>query len=116
MAKIITGVVVSDKADKTIVVSVSSSMTHPIYKKKYSVDRKLMAHDDNNEAKVGDKVTIIETKPMSAKKRFSLNKIVAKATVKHVEPEEIEAKPSKISKAKVEKQSKDSPEKTEAKK
>jgi small subunit ribosomal protein S17 len=87
MAKTMTGVVVSDKADKTIVVSISTRLTHPLYKKQYSVDKRLMAHDPSNEAKVGDTVSVVETKPISAKKHFTLSKILAKATVMHEEPE-----------------------------
>jgi small subunit ribosomal protein S17 len=82
MARILRGVVVSDKAQKTIVVSVSTSKTHPIYKKGYSVSNKFMAHDENEEAKVGDRVSIIETRPLSARKRFALRKIIEKAAIR----------------------------------
>lgn len=90
MARTITGLVSSDKADKTIVVSVTTRKTHPIYKKQYSVTNKFMAHDEKNVAKEGDKVIIAESKPISAKKRFTLVKVVDTAHVKHVEesPEE----------------------------
>ena len=53
--------------------------THPLYKKQYTVNTKFMAHDEKNEAKVGDKVMIIETRPLSARKRFTLDKIVERA-------------------------------------
>lgn len=78
MSKTITGIVSSDKADKTIVVTVQTRKTHPIYRKQYSVSRKFMAHDENNEAQVGDKVTIVETRPLSARKRYALDRIVEK--------------------------------------
>ena len=85
MARSITGTVKSDKADKTIVVLVQERKTHPIYRKQYTSSRTFMAHDEKNEAKKGDKVVIVETRPMSAKKRFILEKVVEKAIVKHVE-------------------------------
>ncbi len=85
MARTITGRVSSDKPDKTIVVSVTTRKTHPIYKKQYSVTNKFMAHDEKNEAKEGDKVLIAESIPISAKKRFTLVKVVEKAPTKHVE-------------------------------
>ncbi len=75
MARSITGTVTSDKGDKTIVVTVTERKTHPLYKKQYTVNSKFMAHDEKNEAKVGDLVTISETKPISARKRFTLTKI-----------------------------------------
>jgi small subunit ribosomal protein S17 len=89
MAKTFTGVVTSDRADKTIVVSVLTSKTHPIYKKKYSISKKFMAHDEKNEAKIGDRVVISETRPLSARKRFTLDDIVERAIVRHVEPEAV---------------------------
>lgn len=75
MARSITGTVSSDKGDKTIVITVTERRTHPVYKKQYTVNTKFMAHDEKNEAKVGDLVTISETKPISARKRFTLTKI-----------------------------------------
>jgi small subunit ribosomal protein S17 len=88
MARQLYGVVSSDKVDKTIVVTVTTRKTHPIYKKQYSVTTKFMAHDENNEAKLGDKVTLIETRPLSARKRFKLERINEKARIQHVEPEQ----------------------------
>lgn len=88
MARSITGFVSSDKTDKTIVVSENVRKTHPIYKKQYSVTNKFMAHDENNEAKEGDKVVIEESRPISAKKKWRLVKVVEKAHTKHVEPEQ----------------------------
>lgn len=85
MARTITGRVSSDKADKTIVVSVVTRKTHPIYKKQYSVTTKFMAHDEQNEAKEGDLVSIQEHRPISAKKRWALVQVLEKAPTKHVE-------------------------------
>jgi small subunit ribosomal protein S17 len=79
MAKTLTGVVTSDVRDKTITVTVTSRETHPIYKKQYSVTRKYTAHDENNEAQMGDKVTISETRPVSKTKSFKLDEIVEKS-------------------------------------
>lgn len=78
MAKQLIGVVTSDKPDKSIVITVSTKKTHPIYKKQYTVSDKFMAHDEKNEARVGDRVSIVETRPISAKKRFKLDKIIEK--------------------------------------
>jgi len=72
MAKTLTGIVTSDKADKTIVITVTSRETHPIYRKQYTVSRKYIAHDEANDAHEGDKVTIIETRPISKRKAFKL--------------------------------------------
>lgn len=79
MAKTLTGVVTSDVADKTITVSVTSRETHPIYGKQYTVTRKYAAHDEKNEAKIGDKVTIVESRQISKRKSFTLGEIVEKA-------------------------------------
>lgn len=87
MARTLTGTVISDKPDKSIVVNVQSTKTHPIYRKRYVIGKHFMAHDENNEAKEGDKVVISETRPISAKKHFTLTNIVEKATVQHVEAE-----------------------------
>lgn len=76
MAKTLTGVVTSDKVDKTITVKVVTHKNHPIYKKQYIASKKFMAHDEANEAKLGDKVLIEESKPISAKKRFILKKVI----------------------------------------
>jgi len=78
MAKTIIGTVSSDKGDKTIVVTVQTRKTHPLYRKQYTVSKKFMAHDEKNEAQVGDKVAIVETRPISARKRFALDKIIEK--------------------------------------
>lgn len=81
MARSITGTVTSDKGDKTIVITVRTRKTHPLYKKQYTISTKFMAHDDKNEAKVGDLVVITETKPISARKRFALSRVVERAGV-----------------------------------
>lgn len=87
MARTLTGVVTSDKAEKTIVISVHTRKTHPIYKKQYSVTTKFIAHDEKNEARQGDKVIIVETRPISRRKRFTLQSIVNTAKIQHAEPE-----------------------------
>lgn len=79
MAKTFTGIVTSDKANKTIAVTVVSRETHPIYGKQYTVTRKYAAHDENNDAKVGDKVTIVATRPVSKSKAYKLDTILEKS-------------------------------------
>ena len=77
--KVCRGTVVSDKMDKTITVIVETKKTHPLYGKRVKYSKKFKAHDENNEARMGDKVEIMETRPLSATKRFRLVKIVEKA-------------------------------------
>jgi len=77
--RVLQGVVVSDKADKTIVIKVERQIAHPLYKKYYKRSKKFMAHDERNEAKEGDKVRIQESRPLSAKKRWALIEIVERA-------------------------------------
>jgi small subunit ribosomal protein S17 len=84
MARTMQGTVVSDKADKTIIVAVQTRKTHPIYKKQYTVTTRFASHDEKNEAKTGDTVQIVETRPISASKRFTLKTIVGRASVVHV--------------------------------
>ena len=79
MAKTLTGIVTSDVANKTITVTVTSRETHPIYGKQYTVSRKYAAHDENNDAKKGDKVTISESRPVSKRKAFKLVTIIEKS-------------------------------------
>ena len=79
MAKTLTGFVTSDVRDKTITVTVTSRETHPLYGKQYTVNRKYQAHDPKNEAKLGDKVQISETRPVSKTKSFVLSKIEEKS-------------------------------------
>jgi small subunit ribosomal protein S17 len=66
------GVVVSDKMDKTVVVSVSRFIKHPLYGKFYKVNKKYKAHDETNKYKTGDKVEIRETRPISKDKKFTV--------------------------------------------
>jgi small subunit ribosomal protein S17 len=73
------GVVVSDKSDKTIVVRVQRQFIHPLYKKTVRRHKKFMAHDELNDAHEGDVVEIVESRPMSARKRWSLHKIVERS-------------------------------------
>ena len=73
------GKVVSDKMDKTIVVAIETSVKHPLYKKIVKRTYKLKAHDENNECKTGDKVKVMETRPLSKEKRWRLVEIVEKA-------------------------------------
>ena len=77
--KVYQGRVVSDKMDKTITVVIDTYKSAPIYGKRVKYPKKYYAHDENNEAKTGDTVQIMETRPLSAKKRFRLVKIVEKA-------------------------------------
>lgn len=79
MAKSLTGTVTSDVRDKTITVTVTSRQTHPLYGKQYTVSRKYTAHDEKNEAKKGDKVTIREVRPISKTKSFTLDHIDQKS-------------------------------------
>jgi small subunit ribosomal protein S17 len=85
MAKTIIGTVSSNKTDKTIVVTVQARKTHPLYRKQYSVSKKFMAHDEKNEAQIGDKVAITETRPLSARKRYTLDRIIETAAIRHQE-------------------------------
>ncbi|HIV62253.1 MAG TPA: 30S ribosomal protein S17 [Candidatus Butyricicoccus avistercoris] len=73
------GKVVSDKMDKTIVVAIEDSVQHPLYKKVMKRTYKLKAHDENNECRVGDKVKVMETRPLSKDKRWRLVEVVEKA-------------------------------------
>ena len=98
MSKILTGTVTSDQADKTIVVVIRTRKTHPIYKKQYTETTKFMAHDEANEAKIGDRVSIREVRPVSARKRFALDKVLEKAAIRHEEA--VETEPSLASKKK----------------
>lgn len=70
--KVLKGIVVSNKMDKTIVVSVSNFVKHPKYGKYYNVTKKYKAHDEGNKCNIGDKVEITETKPISKDKKFSV--------------------------------------------
>jgi small subunit ribosomal protein S17 len=81
-AKSFVGVVKSNKTDKTIVVIVQTRKTHPIYRKQYTDSRNFMAHDENNEAEIGDRVRIVECRPISAKKHFTLDTILDKPALR----------------------------------
>ncbi len=96
MAKTIIGLVSSNKTDKTIVVTVRTRKTHPLYRKQYSVSRKFMAHDEKNEAGLGDKVSIVETRPLSARKRYTLERIIEKPAIREEDKtyQTVEAKPA----------------------
>ena len=73
------GMVVSDRPDKTVTVSVETMVRHPLYKKRIRRSKRFMVHDERNEARVGDTVRIIETRPISARKRWRLANIVSRA-------------------------------------
>ena len=77
--KVRQGVVVSDVNDKTIVVQIKERKAHPIYKKMMTTTKKFHAHDENNEAHIGDTVRIMETRPLSKMKRWRLVEIIEKA-------------------------------------
>jgi small subunit ribosomal protein S17 len=73
------GLVVSDRPEKTVTVSVETLVRHPRYKKRVRRSKRFMVHDEGNEARVGDTVRIIETRPISARKRWRLANIVSRA-------------------------------------
>ncbi len=77
--KVYVGVVSSDKADKTITVLITTYRKHPLYGKRVVYTKKLTAHDENNQANIGDTVKVMETRPLSKTKRFRLVEIVNKA-------------------------------------
>ena len=82
LRKTMIGTVVSDKMDKTIVVAVEDNVTHPIYKKTVKRTYKLKAHDEENICGAGDKVKVMETRPLSRDKRYRVVEIVEKAVKK----------------------------------
>ncbi|MBQ2672512.1 30S ribosomal protein S17 [Candidatus Saccharibacteria bacterium] len=79
MAHTLVGVVTSDKRDKTITVSIANRETHPLYRKQYTKTRKYTAHDEKNEAKVGDLVEISMSRPISKTKAYTLVKVIEKS-------------------------------------
>jgi len=79
MRKTNVGRVVSDKMDKTVVVAIEDSVRHPLYKKIIKRTVKLKAHDENNECRVGDRVRLMETRPLSKDKRWRVSEIIEKA-------------------------------------
>ena len=107
MAKTIIGVVASKKTDKTIVVAEHVRLTHPLYRKQYTINKRFMAHDEKNEAQEGDKVMIVECRPLSARKHFRLERVIEKAGVRHVETAsplaELEQTKEEVKEAKAEK-------------
>ncbi|MBQ3293600.1 30S ribosomal protein S17 [Candidatus Saccharibacteria bacterium] len=79
MAHTLVGIVSSDKRDKTITVSIENRETHPLYRKQYTKTRKYTAHDEKNEAKLGDKVEIAACRPLSKTKSFKLVKVLERS-------------------------------------
>ena len=79
LRKVYRGKVVSDAMDKTIVVEVTTSKRHPLYGKRVKYSKKFKAHDENNECGIGDRVRIMETRPLSKDKRWRLVEVVEKA-------------------------------------
>lgn len=75
------GVVTSDKMDKTVVVTVAQSKLHPLYGKVMRLQKKYMVHDEKNECRLGDRVEIIESRPISARKRWAVISILTRAEV-----------------------------------
>ena len=82
LRKVMIGTVVSDKMDKTVVVAVETNVKHKIYSKIQKRTYKLKAHDENNECQVGDKVKVMETRPLSKDKRWRVVEVVEKAIIK----------------------------------
>ena len=89
--KVRTGVVVSDKMEKTIVVRVDRMAKHSLYGKPVLRSKKFMAHDEANDCRVGDKVMIAETRPLSAHKRWEVAQIIERAPVLGAKPQDEEA-------------------------
>jgi small subunit ribosomal protein S17 len=79
--KVREGLVVSDKMDKTVVVAVETRKVHPLYKKAIRVTKKYNAHDENNACKIGDKVKIGETRPLSKEKHWRVTEIISKREI-----------------------------------
>ena len=79
LSKTEVGRVVSNKMDKTVVVAIEDSVKHPLYKKVIKRTVKLKAHDENNECSIGDRVRVMETRPLSKEKRWRLVEIIEKA-------------------------------------
>lgn len=121
MPRQLTGTVTSDKGDKTIVITMRARHTHPLYKKQYTVNTKFMAHDEKNEAKLGDLVSIVETRPISARKHFKLSRIIERGGITFQEADALADVPAETIEpvaekpAKVEKEAKDATQEEEAK-
>jgi len=82
MSRVLSGKVVSNKMDKTVVVAVERLKAHPLYKKQYKTTAKFKAHDEENQFKVGDLVEITETRPLSKTKKFTVTKKTGEVIVK----------------------------------
>ena len=76
--KTLSGIVVSDKMEKSVVVSVERLVKHPVYQKYIRRKSKFMAHDEGNECQIGDRVLLTETRPLSKQKRFKVSKVLEK--------------------------------------
>lgn len=87
MARTIIGTVSSKTGEKSIVVTVRTRKTHPIYRKQYTESKKFMAHDEKNQARVGDRVAIVETRPISKRKRFMLDRVIERAALSEADKE-----------------------------
>ena len=79
--KIRTGVVVSNKMDKTVVVEVTRTVQHPVYKKFVRRRKRFMAHDEDNRCRIGDQVAIVETRPLSRNKHWRVRKVLKEAAL-----------------------------------
>jgi small subunit ribosomal protein S17 len=86
--KVREGSVVSDKMDKTVVVAVETRKVQPLYKKAIRVTKKYKAHDENNACKIGDKVKIVETRPLSKEKRWRVTEIMSKGEMVKTRPKQ----------------------------
>jgi small subunit ribosomal protein S17 len=84
--KVREGLVVSDKMDKTVVVAVETRKVHPLYKKAVRVTKRYKAHDENNACKIGDKVKIVETRPLSKEKSWRVAEIMSKKEMVETRP------------------------------
>ncbi|MEA1872289.1 MAG: 30S ribosomal protein S17 [Chloroflexota bacterium] len=84
--KVREGLVVSDKMDRTVVVAVETRKVHPLYKKAIRVTKRYKAHDENNACKIGDKVKIVETRPLSREKGWRVMEIMSKREVTATKP------------------------------
>lgn len=91
MAKKFIGNVASDVQDKTIIVTVSRRATHPIYGKQYTITKRFAVHDEKNEAAKGDRVEIVEVRPISKRKTFTLGRIIERSHGEVVLKDEVEA-------------------------
>ncbi|UCG53917.1 MAG: 30S ribosomal protein S17 [Dehalococcoidia bacterium] len=83
------GHVVSDRMEKTVVVAVETTKRHPLYKKTFKRVIKHKAHDKDNKCRIGDKVKIIETRPLSRQKRWRIAEIIARQEVVEIKPQEV---------------------------